>query len=122
MSAPQPGTPPSELRLDRDPYPHLRDTEGGCILARDYIHEDKCSYIGHAANNFPKAQALADALRDAVQSMALVTEGNPMGVGKNEKCQHGRYGFEGCENCTDGALAPALDKARAALAAWDAKP
>ncbi len=52
------------------------------------------AYIIHAANNFPKAQALADYLRIAL----FVIEANKKIVWMGE------------------------DAARAALAAWDAKP
>ena len=75
--------------------------------------------------HLPEAQAnarliaaapdLLEALTACVEAMAIVTEGNPMGVGKNSKCAHGRYGFEGCESCTDNTLDPALEIARAAI-------
>ena len=28
-------------------------------------------------------------------------DGNYPTAAKNDKCNHGRYGFEGCENCID---------------------
>jgi hypothetical protein len=34
------------LRLEMDPYPHLRDDEG-CILARDYVNHRKIEFILH---------------------------------------------------------------------------
>lgn len=35
---------PINLRIEHQPYPHLRDDEGA-ILARDYIHLDKMEFI-----------------------------------------------------------------------------
>jgi hypothetical protein len=39
--------PPKNLRIEFEPYPHLRDDDG-CILARDYIHADKLKFIFEA--------------------------------------------------------------------------
>lgn len=35
---------PVNLRVEQEPYPHLRDNKG-CILARDYQHVEKLNYI-----------------------------------------------------------------------------
>lgn len=35
---------PKNLRLELEPYPHLRD-DVGCVLARDFIHADKVKFI-----------------------------------------------------------------------------
>jgi len=32
------------LRVEQEPYPHLRDDEG-CVLARDFQHEEKLEFI-----------------------------------------------------------------------------
>lgn len=37
---------PVNLRVEQWPYPHLRDDEG-CVLANDYVHQDKVDYILH---------------------------------------------------------------------------
>jgi hypothetical protein len=36
--------PPINLRIEYEPYPHLRDEEG-CVLARDYFNEEKVNFI-----------------------------------------------------------------------------
>ena len=59
------------------------------------IIEANAAYIVHAANNYPKAQALADALR-ALRNEAWVN--------------------------LAGGRGDLIDDASAALAAWDAKP
>lgn len=84
----------------------------------DYVHEDDVTdpdWIAYreAIATAREVEGLRAALQKCADAMALVTEGNPMG--KNDKCEHGRFGFEGCESCTDSALDPALDAARAAL-------
>jgi hypothetical protein len=35
---------PINLRVEWEPYPHLRDDEG-CVLARDYLHDEKMKFI-----------------------------------------------------------------------------
>lgn len=35
---------PVNLRVEQEPYPHLRDDEG-CILARDYQNKEKLDFI-----------------------------------------------------------------------------
>lgn len=35
---------PVNLRVEQEPYPHLRDDEG-CVLARDYQHDKKLAFI-----------------------------------------------------------------------------
>ena len=35
---------PINLRVEQDPYPHLRDDQG-CVLASDYIHDEKLAFI-----------------------------------------------------------------------------
>ena len=35
---------PKNLRIEHEPYPHLRDDEG-CVLARDYQNTDKTDFI-----------------------------------------------------------------------------
>lgn len=40
---------PKNLRVEQEPYPHLRDDDG-CVLARDYEHEGKTAYIVRATN------------------------------------------------------------------------
>jgi hypothetical protein len=75
----------------------------------------KAKRIATAALAASGADRMREALEACVKAMAIVTESNPMGVGKNDKCAHGRYGFEGCESCTDNTLDPALERARQAL-------
>lgn len=36
--------PPINLRVEQEPYPHLRDDKG-CILARDFQDEAKLAFI-----------------------------------------------------------------------------
>lgn len=57
-------TPPKNLRVEQEPYPHLRDDEG-CVLARDYQHPEKLAFILAATRNHA---ALYEALKalDAV--------------------------------------------------------
>ena len=62
-----------------------------------------------------KCDALSACLVQCERALAIVVEGDPMGVPKNTKCKHGRYTFEGCESCTDAVLNPALESARAIL-------
>jgi hypothetical protein len=38
------------LRVDRDPYPHLRD-DSGVVLARDYEQVEVMAFVCHAANS-----------------------------------------------------------------------
>lgn len=60
---------------------------------------------------------MREALEKAEAAMAVVVEGSPMGnVRGANTCKHQRYSWEGCENCTDDVLAPALETARQALA------
>jgi hypothetical protein len=42
--------PPVNLRVELEPYPHLRDDEG-CVLAADYTDEAKLAYILMAVEN-----------------------------------------------------------------------
>ena len=35
---------PLNLRVEMDPYPHLRDDDG-CILAKDYYNPEKLAFI-----------------------------------------------------------------------------
>jgi hypothetical protein len=35
---------PKNLRIELEPYPHLRDDDG-CVLANDYINDDKMAFI-----------------------------------------------------------------------------
>jgi hypothetical protein len=35
---------PKNLRVEQWPYPHLRDDEG-CVLAHDYIDDEKVAFI-----------------------------------------------------------------------------
>jgi len=49
-------TAPKNLRIEMEPYPHLRDDEG-CILARDYIHQEKMAFILNAVAAVPSPPA-----------------------------------------------------------------
>jgi len=49
---------PKNLRVEHDPYPHLRDDEG-CVLARDYIAPDKLAFICQAVNEHARLLSLA---------------------------------------------------------------
>lgn len=39
--------PPKNLRIEFEPYAHLRDDDG-CVLASDYVHADKLKFIFEA--------------------------------------------------------------------------
>ncbi len=45
---------PINLRVEQDPYPHLRDDEG-CILARDHQNKEKLDFILEAVRRMIKA-------------------------------------------------------------------
>lgn len=45
---------PKNLRIEWEPYPHLRDDDG-CVLASDYIHEEKIQFILDAVNRAIKS-------------------------------------------------------------------
>lgn len=61
------------------------------------------AYIVHACNNYPKAQALADALRECALELRIMGE------------------WTSTDSLRDEYLAK-FERATAALAAWDAKP
>lgn len=46
---------PINLRVEQEPYPHLRDDEG-CILARDYQNPEKLAYILAAVEAYLKEE------------------------------------------------------------------
>jgi hypothetical protein len=114
MNAPQPGTPlpwkviPTPLAEIRIGY----NVKGNWLASvwsdetdEALIAEAKAdaAYIVHACNNFPKAQTLADALRDAIHEVAAV-----------ERC---------VSNAATGReMRDQIGKWAIALAAWDAKP
>ena len=121
MSAPQPGTPlpwnlnpGDEIKIMAVHLQIARTDCGGLSGIRFSDAEANAAYIVHAANNFPKAQALADALRDALRSMEYW-------AGCDEGCT---ADAASSEIMGSGGAWPsdAYDKATAALAAWDAKP
>jgi cell division protein FtsB len=45
-----------------------------------------------------KLRAENERLRAGIQNYL---DGNYDTAAKNDKCSHGRYGYEGCENCID---------------------
>lgn len=47
---------PINLRVEEDPYPHLRDDEG-CVLARDYQHTEKMEFILEAVRRMQASLA-----------------------------------------------------------------
>ena len=47
---------PKNLRLEQEPYPHLRDDDG-VILARDYQNTEKLNYILHCVRMFTREVA-----------------------------------------------------------------
>ena len=108
MSAPQPGTPLPWAMCETAPNDQWREgitfygvPQGIRIgdLSRLRLPEDRAkdgAYLIHAANNFPKAQALADALRDVLAWF---------------------YRIEG----KDPQSHTALGRAAAALADWEGK-
>lgn len=58
---------PKNLRIEREPYPHLRDDEG-CVLASDHEDERKTAYIIRAVNCFDELlEALKAILADLEQ-------------------------------------------------------
>ena len=131
MSAPQPGTP-LPWRTCEDPFgdqQHATGIEtvtknglsGTPVASCDHDWEelrvswkmatDNAAYIVHAANNFTKAQALADALRALAAAEA-----------EYRKC----HDLLGASDIKTGrawdAMRRASQHATTALAAWDAKP
>lgn len=48
---------PINLRIEYNPYPHLRDDKG-CVLARDYVHVEKMEYILEAVRRMQAGPAL----------------------------------------------------------------
>ena len=46
---------PTNLRLEENPYTHLRDDEG-CVLARDYVNQEKIDFILAAVAAFEPAE------------------------------------------------------------------
>ncbi len=81
--------------------------------ADDYLPPNICLLLDGAAD---RIREMLTALGQAEAALAIAVEGNPMGVGKNDRCRHGMYGFEGCFNCTDEVLEPALAAVRTAQA------
>lgn len=53
------------------------------------------------------ANKLASAVEEVVSGGVMKTEG-PFPSPKNNKCSHGRSGYEGCEHCIDEHLIKAL--------------
>jgi len=51
---------PINLRVEAEPYPHLRDDEG-CVLARDYRNDEKLDFILAATAAFGAAIEWRDA-------------------------------------------------------------
>lgn len=51
---------PKNLRVERDPYPHLRDDDG-CVLSRDFVDEDKMAFILNAVEE----QIMVESEREA---------------------------------------------------------
>jgi hypothetical protein len=116
MNAPQPGTPlPWSLDVHREQTgfrmvkTYVKESgEDGEFLAhvlstREAAEDANAAYIVHACNNYPQAQALADALRDAIHEVAAV-----------ERC---------VSNAATGReMRDQIGKWAIALAAWDAKP
>lgn len=47
---------PINLRVEQEPYPHLRDDQG-CILARDYQHPEKLEYILEAVRQMQQKES-----------------------------------------------------------------
>lgn len=41
---------PKNLRVEYEPYPHLRDDDG-CVLASDCVYEDKIAFILEAVKS-----------------------------------------------------------------------
>lgn len=59
------------LRLEREPYPHLRDDDG-CVLAADFIDEKKVAALLSAVNDEPRytlAEAKAEFERLAFEDI-----------------------------------------------------
>lgn len=50
---------PKNLRLEMNPYPHLRDDEG-CVLASDYFHPDKIAFLLEAVREKAEHEARMD--------------------------------------------------------------
>ena len=52
---------PKNLRLELEPYPHLRDDDG-TVLANDYVNLEKMRFITHTINGLtePKKEARPD--------------------------------------------------------------
>ena len=48
-----------------------------------------------------KLAALREEVRRLRAGIESYLDGNYPTAAKNDKCSHGRYGFEGCENCID---------------------
>jgi hypothetical protein len=59
---------PKNLRVEMHPYPHLRDDDG-CVLATDYIFDEKIDFILQATGAAPDMLA---ALKDAADYIERV--------------------------------------------------
>lgn len=56
-----------------------------------------------------KEQGRREAIAEVVARVMKVIESGYRGIDKNDKCEHGRYGFEDCIACYDEAIIAALN-------------
>lgn len=60
---------PRNLRVEENPYPHLRD-DHGCVLASDYIHSEKMAFILAAVREKIEHEARMDRVAPKAESAA----------------------------------------------------
>jgi len=60
------------------------------------------------------AEDLLEDIRIVVECGVQITSGEYPSA-KNNQCHHGRFGYEGCESCTDEFLSKTLQRATAIL-------
>ena len=98
----------AELHNGMTPESWLMDWAAGEIerLNMELQQRDKCSFMGPMRDCPTHGEsANLTALRQAMKDIA---DGNCRETLKAEKCEHGRYGFEDCENCISEFAAKAL--------------
>ena len=124
MSAPQPGTPlPWQIATGSAEY---ICGEGLWIASTMGVKgpdgEANAAYIVHACNNYPKAQALADALREAAIEVAAALAAAISLLERGGKAAKRAAPSDRMFDEMVADYKARLERARSIIAAWDAKP
>jgi len=77
------------LRIEQDPYPHLRDDEG-CVLAHDYQSVGKLAFIVHACSLHDELVGALQQLLSRAEQLGAEDEQGPETIGPCPSCQRAR--------------------------------